>query len=113
MSMIRRLLALTAIAFSSAILAQAPASGGPPMQVNINTADAETIASVLSGVGLKKAQAIVLHREHHGRFDAATDLAKVKGIGEATVTRNAAKIVVSSEADGQTPAKSAEPEQRE
>ena len=111
MSMIRTLLALLAIAVSSAVLAQAPASGGPPMQVNVNTADAETIASVLSGVGLKKAQAIVEHREHHGRFDAATDLTKVKGIGEATVMRNAAKIVVSS--DGQTPGKSAKPEQRE
>lgn len=111
MSMIRTLLALLAIAVSSAALAQAPASGGPPMQVNVNTADAETIASVLSGVGLKKAQAIVEHREHHGRFDAATDLTKVKGIGEATVMRNATKIVVSS--DGQTPGKSAKPEQRE
>ena len=111
MSMIRTLLALLAIAVSSTVLAQAPASGGPPMQVNVNTADAETIASVLSGVGLKKAQAIVEHREHHGRFDAATDLTKVKGIGEATVMRNADKIVVSS--DGQTPGKSAKPEQRE
>ena len=111
MSMIRSLLALLAIAVSSAVLAQTPASGGPPMQVNINTADAETIASVLSGVGLKKAQAIVEHREHHGRFDAATDLTKVKGIGEATVMRNAAKIMVSS--DGQTPDKPAKPEQQE
>ena len=111
MSMIRSLLALLAIAVSSAVLAQTPASGGPPMQVNINTADAETIASVLSGVGLKKAQAIVEHREHHGRFDAATDLTKVKGIGEATVMRNAAKIMVSS--DGQTPDKPAKSEQQE
>ena len=109
MSMIRTLLALLAIAVSSAVQAQVP--GGPPMQVNINTADAETIASALSGVGLKKAQAIVEHRENHGRFDAATDLVKVKGIGEATVSRNATKIVVSS--DGQTPEKSTKPEQQE
>lgn len=113
MSMIRTLLALLAIAVSSAALAQAPASGGPPMQVNINTADAETIANVLSGVGLKKAQAIVEHREHHGRFDTATDLTKVKGIGEATVTKNAAKIVVSAAGDGQTPDESAKSKQRE
>ena len=113
MSMIRTLLALLAIAVSSVVLAQEPASGGPPMQVNINTADAETIASVLSGVGLKKAQAIVAHRENQGRFDAATDLTKVKGIGEATVTRNAAKIVVSTAGDAQTLAKSAKSEQRE
>ena len=111
MSMIRTLLALLAVAVSTTVLAQAPASGGPPMQVNINTADAETIASVLNGVGLKKARAIVEHREHHGRFDAATDLTKVKGIGEATVTRNAAKILVSSA--GQAPDKPAKPEQHE
>ena len=113
MSMIRTLLALLAITVSSAVLAQDTASGGPPMQVNINTADAETLASVLSGVGLKKAQAIVEHREHHGRFDAVADLTKVKGIGEATVTRNAAKIVVSSEARSHTAGNSAKPAQRE
>lgn len=113
MSMIRTFLALLAIAVSSAVLAQAPASGGPPMQVNINTADAATIASVLSGVGLKKAQAIIEHREQHGRFDAATDLTKVKGIGEATVAKNAAKIVVSTEGEGQAADQSAASEQRE
>lgn len=113
MSMIRKMLALLAIAVASAVVAQAPDSGGPPMQVNINTADAETIADVLSGVGLKKAQAIVEHRETNGRFDAATDLAKVKGIGEATVSKNAAKIVVSTAGDGPTPPKSAESGQHE
>ena len=63
--------------------------------VNINTADAETIARVLNGVGLKKAEAIVQHRETHGRFDSAFDLTAVKGIGESTVKKNADKIVVS------------------
>ena len=63
-------------------------------KVNINTADAETLAKALTGIGLTKAQAIVDHRERHGRFDQAADLARVKGIGEATVTRNPEKIVV-------------------
>lgn len=71
-------------------------------RVNINTADAATIARVLSGVGLTKAQAIVQHRETNGRFDAATDLTLVKGIGKATVDNNADKIVVSGSAgDGE------------
>ena len=65
-------------------------------RVNINTADARTIARVLTGVGLTKAQAIVAHRETNGRFDAAADLTQVKGIGKATVDRNADKIVISS-----------------
>ena len=63
--------------------------------VNVNTADAETMARVLNGVGLKKAEAIVQHRETHGRFDSAADLTAVKGIGESIVEKNADKIVVS------------------
>ena len=74
-------------------------------RVNINTADAATLARVLDGVGLKKAEAIVAHREANGRFDSADALTKVKGIGPATVKRNAAKIAVSEgeEQAGQTP----------
>ena len=34
-------------------------------QVNINTADAQTLASELNGVGLSKAKAIVEYRQHH------------------------------------------------
>ena len=71
--------------------------------VNINTADAATLASVLDGVGLKKAEAIVAHREEHGRFDSPEDLVRVKGIGEATVRRNADKIRISDSPDD-TPA---------
>ena len=50
---------------------------------------------MFNGVGLKKAEAIVQHRETHGRFDSAADLIAVKGIGESTVEKNADKIVVS------------------
>jgi len=64
-------------------------------KVNINTADAKTIARVLNGVGLKKAEAIVSYREANGRFDAPTDLTRVKGIGASTIKKNAGKIVVS------------------
>lgn len=71
------------------------ATAEPAETVNINTADAETIARVLNGVGLKKAEAIVRHRETHGRFDSAADLTAVKGIGESIVEKNADKIVVS------------------
>ena len=75
-----------------------------PNSVNINTADAATLARVLDGVGLKKAEAIVAHREAHGRFDSAEDLARVKGIGEATVRRNADKIrIVDDPGDGAAP----------
>ena len=37
-------------------------------QVDVNTADAETIAAELNGVGLSKAKAIVEYRTKHGPF---------------------------------------------
>lgn len=65
-------------------------------QVNINTADAETLAAELNGVGLVKAQAIVEYRTKHGPFKSAGDLSLVKGIGERTVERNKTDIQVSA-----------------
>jgi len=62
--------------------------------VNINTADAATIAAELNGVGLKKAEAIVAYRAKNGAFKTAEDLAKVKGIGLKTVSKNRDNIVV-------------------
>ena len=62
--------------------------------VNINTADAPTLAKELDGVGLAKAKAIVEYREKNGLFRSADDLKKVIGIGPATVERNRARIVV-------------------
>ncbi|MFK7887252.1 MAG: ComEA family DNA-binding protein [Gammaproteobacteria bacterium] len=79
MTFIRPLLILVSILLSSAALA------GP---VNINTADAQTLAEELTGVGLKKAQAIVAYREAHGPFDDLADLAAVKGIGVKLLERN-------------------------
>lgn len=53
--------------------------------VSVNTADAETIADALQGVGLKKAQAIVAWREANGNFTTLEQLLEVKGIGEKTL----------------------------
>ncbi|SFR44395.1 competence protein ComEA [Marinobacter gudaonensis] len=61
--------------------------------VNINTADVATLAS-LSGIGESKAEAIVAYREANGPFAATTDLANVKGIGEATLAKNADRLTV-------------------
>ena len=66
-------------------------------QVNINTADAETISAELNGIGLSKAKAIVEYRKKHGPFRSVDDLSLVKGIGERTVERNRADMTV---ADG-------------
>ena len=68
-------------------------------RVDVNTADAETIAQVLVGVGQSKAEAIVAYREENGRFEHLEDLAKVRGIGEATVRRNEDRISLGDEDD--------------
>ena len=53
--------------------------------VDINTADAKTIAKELKGVGLSRAQAIV---------KSADELANVKGVGMKVVEQNRPNIKV-------------------
>ena len=62
--------------------------------VNINEADAETIANQLLGIGLRRAQAIVEYRETYVLFYSAEELKVVKGIGSKTVERNRERIRV-------------------
>ncbi|MDD1635864.1 MAG: helix-hairpin-helix domain-containing protein [Methylococcaceae bacterium] len=66
--------------------------------VNINTADAKTISEALSGIGQKKAEAIVKYREEKGLFKTAEDLTNVAGIGEKTVEKNKNDILLSDAA---------------
>ena len=63
--------------------------------VDINCADAATLASGLKGIGDAKAQAIVAQREKAGPFKTADDLTTVKGVGAKTVEANRANITVS------------------
>lgn len=64
----------------------APLSWAGP--VDVNTADAKTLAKELDGIGMSKAQAIVDYRKANGPFKSADDLARVKGVGKKTVDRN-------------------------
>ena len=81
-------LALT-LAFALPVFAATP--------VNINTADAATIANALDGIGLAKAKAIVAFRDEHGPFKNVDDLTQVKGIGQATLQRNHDAILLTGE----------------
>lgn len=56
--------------------------------VDVNHANAQTIAAALDGVGLSKANAIVAYRNAHGQFKSVAQLEQVKGIGPSTVQRN-------------------------
>lgn len=64
--------------------------------VDINTADAATIARELQGIGLSKAQDIVAYRDKNGAFKSAEELRKIKGIGAKTLERNRANIRMDS-----------------
>ena len=63
--------------------------------VNINSADAQTIADSLDGIGLKKAEAIIEYRTKNGAFKSAEDLVKVVGIGEKTLEKIKADVLLS------------------
>ena len=65
--------------------------------VNINEADAETISNALSGIGPKKAEAIVQYRTEHGLFKTLQDLENVTGIGEKTIKINEKDILFSND----------------
>lgn len=56
--------------------------------VDINQANAETLAMEIKGVGIKKAQAIVDYRNVNGAFATIGDLANVKGISDKTIEKN-------------------------
>jgi len=62
--------------------------------VNINTADARTLATNIKGIGDKKAEAIVQYRDKHGPFKSADDLTKVKGIGPQLIEKNRDVLLV-------------------
>ena len=62
--------------------------------VDINSADVETLAISIDGVGTQKAIAIVQYREANGPFSSLDDLANVQGIGMKTIDRNRDKLTV-------------------
>ena len=79
-------LSLLALPAAHAAAEQVNTAGAPvqqaSQQVNINTADAATLAGSLRGVGIKKAEAIVAYRSEHGPFKSVDELVNVKGIGD-------------------------------
>lgn len=90
---------LIAAALGAGLLSGAgPAFAGEvaeaPATVNINTADAATLAATLKGVGESRAIEIVRHREMYGAFSSVEELMEVKGIGPATLDLNRKAITL-------------------
>lgn len=62
--------------------------------IDINAADASTLAAELTGIGTSKAEAIVAYREANGPFKRLEELVNVKGVGEKTLEKNRAILVI-------------------
>ena len=85
--------ALLASLLGAALVLHTP-SAAAAEPVDINSADAKTLATTINGVGLKRAQAIIEHRNMHGPFDSVEALREVPGIGMKTVNDNKSKLTV-------------------
>ena len=66
--------------------------------VNINDASVKELA-VLSGIGKKKAEAIIAYRNENGKFESVDDMKKVKGVGKKTFEKIKNSITVKQAGD--------------
>jgi len=61
--------------------------------VDLNHASAQEIAAVLHGIGVKKAEQIVVYREQYGPIQTPEELLAIKGIGPKTLEKNRARMI--------------------
>ena len=89
---------LAAVAAEPAAVPQPVAAVAPaavsPSRIDLNSADAETLARELNGIGEAKARAIVEYRQANGAFTSVDELLEVKGIGAATLEKNRERLTV-------------------
>ncbi len=76
---------------ASILMASASVFAAP---VNVNTADAKTLSANISGIGPKKAEAIIAYRNEKGPFKSIKELINVKGIGLKIIEKNKADLLV-------------------
>jgi competence protein ComEA len=65
--------------------------------VNVNTADEETLAKELVGIGPALAAAIVRDREENGPYKSPEEITRVRGVGERVLENNRENIKVNDE----------------
>lgn len=64
----------------------------PAKTINLNTADAATLATAVKGIGLKRAQSIVKYREANHGFKSIDELGDVPGIGKNFVVKHHSEL---------------------
>ena len=94
MSMISNRLSRFVVSSCFTMLLLMASVGAFAAPVDVNAADANTLATSLTGIGAAKAEAIVAYREANGPFKNLEELIKVKGVGEKTVEKNRAILVI-------------------
>ena len=94
MSMISNRLSRFVVSSGFALLLLMTSVGALAAPIDINTADANTLATSLTGIGAAKAEAIVAYREANGPFKNLEELVNVKGVGEKTVEKNRSILVI-------------------
>ena len=94
MSMISNRLSRFVVSSGFALLLLMTSVGALAAPIDINTADANTLAASLTGIGAAKAEAIVAYREANGPFKNLEELVNVKGVGEKTVEKNRSILVI-------------------
>ena len=75
------------------MLISVPSFAGP---VDINNADASTLAGAITGVGESRAAAIVEYRNTNGPFKSVDELSNVKGVGMKTIENSRNNLMVSA-----------------
>ncbi len=88
------LLGITPVFTSLSLHADEVAVASQALPVNINKADAETLAQNLVGVGRSRAESIVRYRDTYGPFFSVDDLTEVKGVGQSIVDKNRDRITL-------------------
>jgi competence protein ComEA len=92
--MIKTTLLAIALSFTSATFAEI---------VNINTADLKTLQDNLTGIGEKKAQAIIDYRTEKGGFKTLEEIQEVKGIGPKLFEKIKADLVLTETPSASNP----------
>ena len=80
-------LGLSVRTFAAGTLGSAGASAPPvvePMRIDLNRAQVADLQA-LPGIGVTRAEAIVLHRVRNGSFERVDQLDQVDGIGATTI----------------------------
>ena len=61
-------------------------------KINLNQADVAELTNSFTGIGKKRAEAIVKYRETQGQFKSIEDLASVRGLGKRFVKKHLTQL---------------------